>query len=170
MNYLKTHKFLVEGKKPGFKASRAFYHALARKIGLTGSYSPHSLRYRYACDKLIELREAGVSKNRAMAMCAEYLGHGPTRTQFVSTVYGKTVVSSFPKTRRRRSYAAAAEEVNSLLAEVFPACADVSDGLVASGIVSPDRQNSDHSSIRAAAIQADPGAGRRSRLCRVVDP
>ena len=76
MTYLKTHQFLVEGKKPSLKAGRAKYQALARKVGLVGKYSPHSCRYRYATDKLIELRDAAIDRKTAMVMCAAYLGHG----------------------------------------------------------------------------------------------
>ena len=138
LTYLVTHKFLVEGKKPGLKAGRAKYQALARKVGLIGKYSPHSCRYAYATDKLVELRDAGIDRKTAMGLCAEYLGHGATRTQFVSNVYGQTVVATFPKTRRRRSYAAAAAEVSALLDQVFPASAATSDSSFGKGTAEPD--------------------------------
>ena len=119
MAYLTTHKFLVEGKTQGLKSARARYCALARQAGLTGQYSPHSLRYRYAVDKLEEMRDAGVSRQDALVLCAAFLGHGPSRGQLVSKVYGRTIVHTFPKTRKRRDFAAAQLEVSKLIDQHF---------------------------------------------------
>lgn len=121
LHYMKSHAFLVEGKKPGLKAARRKYHALCRKIGLVGQYSPHSIRYRYCCDKLEELRDAGVSRQDALALCSAYLGHGKSRGRFVKMVYGRTVMESFPKgTRLRRGMAQAAEAVDALIRQAYP--------------------------------------------------
>lgn len=120
MAFLTTHKFLVQGKTDGLKSARAKYCALAKRFALTGQYSPHSLRYRYAVDKLEEMRDAGVSKQDALVLCAAFLGHGPARGQLVSKVYGRTIVHTFPKTRKRRDFAAAQVEVSKLLDQYYP--------------------------------------------------
>lgn len=96
----KDHRgFLIEGKDgSGLKGARAKYHRLAAKVGLVGKFAPHSLRYRYTADKLMELTKDGVPKNEALAIAAELLGHGPSRITFVRTVYGTAVMSSMPST------------------------------------------------------------------------
>ena len=124
MRYMQSHAFLVEGKSTGLKAARKRYHALARKVGLTGQYSPHSLRYRHCTDKLEELRDAGVSRGEAMKLCAVWLGHGVGRGRFVSMVYGRTVnfpaAQSKTRTRRRRDFRTAADMVDALMQQAFP--------------------------------------------------
>lgn len=68
------------------------YHRLAREVGLVGKYAPHSLRYAYCVDKIIELRDAGCNRKEATSLAANFLGHGDGRGRYVSMVYGKTVV------------------------------------------------------------------------------
>lgn len=119
LRYLETHPFLVEGKTKGLKSARQKMQTLARKCGLTGQYSPHSLRYRYAVDKLTEMRDAGVSRAEAFELCSEFLGHGPCRGRYISMVYGRTIVSSFPRTRRRRDFKAAAREIENIVQGAF---------------------------------------------------
>ena len=124
MKYMQTHAFLVEGKSTGLKSARKRYHALARKVGLIGQHSPHSLRYRYCTDKLEELRDAGVSRSEAMKLCSVWLGHGVGRGRFVAMVYGRTVgfpaTQSKTRTRRRRDFRAAADMVDTLMQQAFP--------------------------------------------------
>jgi Integrase len=101
---LKNDGFLIVGKTgAGLKGARALYHRLAAKFGLTGVYSPHSLRYRYCVDKLLELNAAGIPRNEALAFASECLGHGASRTRFVSSVYGKSVTHLLPKTTRKQN-------------------------------------------------------------------
>lgn len=119
MRYLQSHPFLVEGLSPGLKSARQKMQTLARKCGLVGQYSPHSLRYRYAVDKLSELRDAGVTAVEAFALCARFLGHGPSRGRYVRMVYGRTISATFPRTRRRRDFKTAAREVEALIERVF---------------------------------------------------
>ncbi len=119
MRYLQFHPFLVEGHSKGLKSARQKMQTLARKCGLTGRYSPHSLRYRYAVDKLTEMRDAGVSRAEALELCSQFLGHGPCRGRYVSMVYGRTIVSSFPRTRRRRDFKAAAREIENIVQGAF---------------------------------------------------
>ena len=66
MRYLQSHPFLVDGRSPDLKSARQKMQTLARKCGLVGQYSPHSLRYRYAVDKLMEMRSAGVTAVEAL--------------------------------------------------------------------------------------------------------
>lgn len=124
MRYLQTHAFLVEGKAKGLKSARQKMHALARKCGLVGQFAPHSLRYRYATDKLEELRDAGVNVEDAFKLCTKFLGHGPTRTwQVIKMVYGRTIVSTFPKARRRHDFKMATLVLEDLIAKTFPVSA-----------------------------------------------
>lgn len=96
--------FLIVGKAgTGLKGARSKYHRLAAKFGLTGVSAPHSLRYRYCVDKLMELCAAGVPRNEALAFASESLGHGASRTRFVSSVYGRSVTHLLPKTTRKQN-------------------------------------------------------------------
>lgn len=101
---LQNDGFLLQGK-PGtkLKGARYKYHRLAAKVGLTGEYSPHSMRYRYCVDKLQELHKTGVPRNEALILASQYLGHGDGRGRFVSMVYGRTVVHQLPKTTRKQN-------------------------------------------------------------------
>ena len=119
MAYLTKNERLIEGTVKGLKSAKAKYFALARKFGLTGQFSPHSLRYRYAIDKLCEMRDAGISLEDALVLCAKFLGHGPTRGLFVRKVYGQSVVHTFPVTRQRRDFASAQAEIAAVLEHYF---------------------------------------------------
>jgi len=94
--YMRQHGFLVAGGKVGLKTARSKYHFLATKVGLVGKYSPHSLRYAYAVEKITELRDQGYNRQEAMALVAGFLGHGASRSRYISMVYGKTVVHTVP--------------------------------------------------------------------------
>lgn len=117
LKFTAKNGFLIKGKKPGLRSARAKYHALARKVGLVGSHSPHALRYRYCCDKLQELHDAEVPRSEALVLAAQYLGHGPARGRFVRQVYGQTIESSLPKSRRRQDYASASELVDRMVVD-----------------------------------------------------
>ena len=119
MRYLQSHPFLVEGLSPGLKSARQKMQTLARKCGLVGQYSLHSLRYRYSVDKLVEMRDAGVTAVEAFALCARFLGHGPSRGRYIRMVYGRTITATFPRMRRRRDFKAAAREVEALIEQAF---------------------------------------------------
>lgn len=101
--------FLIHGPKADLKSARAYYHRLAREVGLVGVYSPHSLRYGYAVDKISEMRDAGFTRQEALQATAELLGHGPSRARYISAVYGRTVVHTFPKTKKNSRGIALAE-------------------------------------------------------------
>jgi Integrase len=115
LHYVSLHGHLIKGAAPSLKSARSAYHQFARKIGLIGAWSPHSLRYRYCVDKLVELNALGVPRSEALRVCAEYLGHGPSRGRFVTMVYGRTVEAQLPKTRMRQDYKFAASMVDKWL-------------------------------------------------------
>lgn len=81
-------------------------------------YAPHSLRYAYAVDKIRELNADGYSRQEALAMTAGLLGHGASRARYVTQVYGKTIVDTLPKTRRRNTLEQAAIELAKLAASL----------------------------------------------------
>lgn len=100
--YMREHGgYLIVCGNSGLKSALAKYHRLAKKVGLVGKYAPHSLRYAYCVDKLIELRDAGFNRKEAMAFAANFLGHGDSRARYVSMVYGKTVVHTLPVEKRK---------------------------------------------------------------------
>jgi len=106
--------YLIEGKKSGLKTAKYLYHNLARKIDLVGEYAPHSLRYRYACDKLNELYLLGVPRKEAFAAASAWLGHGEARGRFVSMVYGKTVAHKFKITTKIKDQSAVLNFISKL--------------------------------------------------------
>jgi len=100
--YMKEHgDFLIVCGSSGLESALWKYHRLARSVGLVGKYAPHSLRYAWIVEKLIELREAGYNRQEAMAFAANILGHGDSRGRYVSQVYGKTVAHTLPVEKRK---------------------------------------------------------------------
>lgn len=117
--------YLVRGKNLGLKAARARYHKLASSVGLIGKFAPHSLRYRYACDKLEELRDLGVPRQEALVLESKWLGHGPGRGRWVSMVYGRSVMSTYPKSTRLKSQSQALKKIMEMMDSNNP---DLSNG------------------------------------------
>jgi hypothetical protein len=93
------------------------YHRLAKDVGLVGKYAPHSLRYAYCVDKVIELRDEGCNRSEAMALAANFLGHGDGRGRFISMVYGKTVVHSVPVEKRKSRLDKAIGNIDRMIGE-----------------------------------------------------
>lgn len=93
--------YLIVCGKDGIKSATQKYHRLAIEVGLVGKYAPHSLRYAYCVDKVIELRDEGCNRNEAMILAANFLGHGDGRGRFICMVYGKTVVHTLPVEKRK---------------------------------------------------------------------
>ena len=115
--YAHAHKgFLLEGGKDGLKSARAKYHRLARDFGLVGKHSPHSLRYAYVVEKIIEMRDAGLNRQEAMSMAAMFLGHGARRARYISMVYGRSIVATLKTEKRRPRMRRAIEKLNELIA------------------------------------------------------
>lgn len=81
------HGRLVE--KPDLKSAMKYWHSQASRLGLTGVYSPHSLRYAWAQDAIRHYLAQGFGGKEALAMTAMDLGHGDGRGRYVAQVYGR---------------------------------------------------------------------------------
>ncbi|WP_423732591.1 integrase domain-containing protein [Hafnia paralvei] len=75
--------------KPDLKSAMDYWHNRAARIGLTGAYSPHSLRYAWAQDAIHHYLTQGFSRKEALAMTSMDLGHGDGRGRYVAQVYGR---------------------------------------------------------------------------------
>ncbi|HEY4438767.1 MAG TPA: integrase domain-containing protein [Lelliottia sp.] len=73
--------------KPDLKSAMDYWHNQASCIGLTGAYSPHSLRYAWAQDAIRYYLAQGLSRKETLAMVAMDLGHGDGRGRYVEQVY-----------------------------------------------------------------------------------
>ena len=116
----KNDGFLIVGKNDGLRSANNKYHRLAAEVGLTGKYSPHSLRYAYCVDKLMELKEKGYSSKDSLAITAELLGHGYARDRWIRMVYGQSLANQLPKTktRHRRSLKEASQILKNLVIDL----------------------------------------------------
>lgn len=81
------HNRLID--KPDLKSAMKYWHSQATRIGLTGVYSPHSLRYAWAQDAILHYLALGFSEREALALTAMDLGHGDGRGRYVAQVYGQ---------------------------------------------------------------------------------
>lgn len=75
--------------KPDLKSAMKYWHSQASGLGLTGAYSPHSLRYAWAQDAIHHYLAQGFSEKEALALTAMDLGHGDGRGRYVAQVYGR---------------------------------------------------------------------------------
>lgn len=75
--------------KSDLKSAMKYWHSQASGLGLTGAYSPHSLRYAWAQDAICHYLAQGFSEKEALAMTAMDLGHGDGRGRYVAQVYGR---------------------------------------------------------------------------------
>ncbi|EJT4820022.1 integrase domain-containing protein [Citrobacter freundii] len=75
--------------KPDLKSAMKYWHSQASYIGLTGAYSPHSLRYAWAQEAIRYYLVQGFSEKEALALTAMDLGHGDGRGRYVAQVYGR---------------------------------------------------------------------------------
>lgn len=71
------------------KSAMNYWRKQAVSAGLTGAYSPHSLRYAWAQDAIRHYLVQGFSEKEALAMTAMDLGHGDGRGSYVAQVYGR---------------------------------------------------------------------------------
>ncbi|AXC81906.1 integrase domain-containing protein [Salmonella enterica] len=81
------HSRLID--KPDLKSAMKYWHSQASRLGLTGAYSPHSLRYAWAQDAIRHYLAQGFCEKEALAMTAMDLGHGDGRGRYVAQVYGR---------------------------------------------------------------------------------
>jgi integrase len=101
LEYIRENKFFITTKNGGLGPARQRYHRLARKLGLVGQYSPHSLRYAWACEKACELVAAGLDRNAILSFLSLSLGHGSTRGRWAKLVYARKVMHLLPRPTRR---------------------------------------------------------------------
>lgn len=73
--------------KKGLKSAMDRYAYVMRTNGCTGEYSPHSLRYAYACDSIDRYEAQGYSHKDALAQTSQDLGHGDGRGRYIAQVY-----------------------------------------------------------------------------------
>ncbi|ENC1277320.1 integrase domain-containing protein [Escherichia coli] len=69
------------------KQAMKYWRNHTLRMGLTGKYSPHSLRYAWAQDDIRRYLAQGFSEKEALAMVAMDLGHGDGRGRWVKQVY-----------------------------------------------------------------------------------
>lgn len=63
------------------------YRNVLRRAGMTGEYSPHSMRYAYA-ENSGQFHEAnGLNDKEVLAMISMDLGHGDGRGRYIAQVY-----------------------------------------------------------------------------------
>ncbi|WP_162256929.1 integrase domain-containing protein [Noviherbaspirillum sp. Root189] len=106
MEYLQHNKHLIQGKGGDLESARNRYHALARKLDMTGEFAPHSLRYAWACEKARELIDLGLGRREILSFLSTCLGHGESRGRWIKQVYIAGVVHLLPRPTRlaRRLY------------------------------------------------------------------
>ncbi|EJV7176085.1 integrase domain-containing protein [Escherichia sp. 93.1518] len=75
--------------KPDLKTAMDHWHKQAVKMGLTGEFSPHSLRYAWAQDAIRHYLAQGFSEKESLALTATDLGHGDGRGRWVKQVYAQ---------------------------------------------------------------------------------
>ena len=75
--------------KSDLKSAMDYWHNHLRDAGLTGEYSPHSLRYAWAQDAIRYYEDQGLSHKEALAVTSTDLGHGDRRGRYIERVYIK---------------------------------------------------------------------------------
>lgn len=75
--------------RPSLQKAMNYWRGEIAKAGLTGDYTPHSLRYAWTQDALRQYLAQGFSEKEALAMTAMDLGHGDGRGRYVMQVYGR---------------------------------------------------------------------------------
>jgi len=73
--------------KSNLQAAGEHHAYVLRSLGCSGEYSPHSLRYAFACDSIERYEFQGFSHKDALAMGSLDLGHGDGRGRYVEQVY-----------------------------------------------------------------------------------
>ncbi|EAM1086499.1 DNA-binding protein [Salmonella enterica] len=74
--------------RPCLQKAMNYWRKEIAKAGLTGIYTPHSLRYAWAQDALRHYLAQGFSHREALALTSMDLGHGDGRGRYVVQVYG----------------------------------------------------------------------------------
>lgn len=74
---------------PSLQQAMNYWRKEIAQAGLTGIYTPHSLRYAWTQDALRHYLAQGFCEKEALAMTAMDLGHGDGRGRYVAQVYGR---------------------------------------------------------------------------------
>ncbi|EDW0654485.1 tyrosine-type recombinase/integrase [Salmonella enterica subsp. enterica serovar Weslaco] len=75
--------------QPGLQKAMNYWRGALAEAGLTGTYTPHSLRYAWAQDAIRHYLAQGFSDKEALALTSMDLGHGDGRGRYVVQVYGR---------------------------------------------------------------------------------
>lgn len=75
--------------RPSLQQAMNYWRKEIAQAGLTGIYTPHSLRYAWAQDALRNYLVQGFSEKEALALTSMDLGHGDGRGRYVVQVYGR---------------------------------------------------------------------------------
>lgn len=76
-------------EQPNLQKAMNYWRGALAEAGLTGNYTPHSLRYAWAQDAMHHYLAQGFSDKEALALTAMDLGHGDGRGRYVAQVYGR---------------------------------------------------------------------------------
>ncbi|ELR4953292.1 integrase domain-containing protein [Salmonella enterica] len=74
---------------PSLQQAMNYWRREIAQAGLTGIYTPHSLRYAWTQDALRHYLAQGFSDREALALTSMDLGHGDGRGWYVVQVYGR---------------------------------------------------------------------------------
>ncbi|EAP9886853.1 integrase domain-containing protein [Salmonella enterica] len=74
---------------PSLQQAMNYWRKEIAQAGLTGIYTPHSLRYAWAQDAIRHYLAQGFCEKEALAMTVMDLGHGDGRGRYVAQVYGR---------------------------------------------------------------------------------
>ncbi|HCL5276590.1 TPA: integrase domain-containing protein [Salmonella enterica] len=75
--------------RPNLQKAMNYWRKEIAEAGLTGSYTPHSLRYAWTQDAICHYLAQGFSEKEALALTSMDLGHGDGRGRYVVQVYGR---------------------------------------------------------------------------------
>lgn len=75
--------------QPCLQKAMNYWRGALAEAGLTGNYTPHSLRYAWAQDAIRHYLAQGFSDKEALALTSMDLGHGDGRGRYVVQVYGR---------------------------------------------------------------------------------
>lgn len=73
--------------KPDLQSAMDPYAYVMRTNGCIGEYSPHAMRYAFACDSIDSYKAQGYSHKDALAQTSMDLGRGDGRGRYIEQVY-----------------------------------------------------------------------------------
>lgn len=84
-------KGVLIGPRDDLKSSSYKMRRVYRAGDFCGKYTPHTLRYAYACDKALDLLSQGLDKKSVLICLSGYLGHGDSRYRWIKSVYCRSL-------------------------------------------------------------------------------